>query len=271
MILAPTPQRTDAPVVAYRVFRVRSGRLTSATRGDVWTAALHEATCSAAKHPAPASGCHCGIHAFGSLATALRYSGRRWRMWPGLTTSTVIGAVLLWSGPGRPIVGGELARSSGVRTSRRALQYRAPYGQLVALLDSPAARRAGARLGVPVLPARDAAGRPAFEHRAREHGTELEAQLADAAAATAPASSNPLVNAIARQRGAWHVALVLGLALGLALLTAARLSWLVLRPTLRVAWWLAWWGGRLGWALFVAVLLIAISIVLPTGRAGGQR
>jgi hypothetical protein len=271
VILAPTPQRTDAPVVAYRVFRVRTGgKLTSATRGDLWTTKLHEATCAEANHPAPQFGCHCGIHAFGSLATAERYSGRRWLKWPGLTSSTVIGAVLLYSAPGRPIVGGELARRSGVRTGRGALQYRAPYGQLVALLDSPAARRAGERLGVPVLPKRDAAGRPAFERFAREHGTELEAQPPDAAPTRSPtpATFHPLVNAIRRQRGRWHVALVVGLALALAVLVAGRLSWLVARPTLRVAWWLAWWGGRLALAVGLFCLLLPLSFLglLPERR-----
>src|SRR5260221_5204623 len=62
---AAAPQRTDTPVVAYRAFRWRRGRLVSATRGDRWTAELHEATCRvAASHPAPHPACHCGIHAF---------------------------------------------------------------------------------------------------------------------------------------------------------------------------------------------------------------
>jgi len=197
-------------------------------------------------------------------------------------SSTVPGAVLLYSAGGRSIVAGELATSSGVRTSRRALQYRAPYGRLIALLDSPAARPAGERLGVPVLPKRDDAGRPAFERFAREHGEELEGtgtrrppEAATAALTSSPAmrprpgpvTGRPIVRAIARQRGAWHVALVLGLALGLTLAAAGRLSWLVLRPTLRVSWWLTWWGLRVAVAVVVFCVLLTFSFLgLDSGR-----
>jgi hypothetical protein len=279
VIKAPPPQRADTPVGAYRVFRVHGGKLTSATHGDEWTADLHEATCGLGQgHQAPHFGCHCGIHAFGSLATAEAYSRRRWRLWPGLSSSTVIGAVLLWSGPSRPIVGGELSSRSRVRTGRRPLQYRAPYAQLIALVDDgETARRVAARLAVPAIPKLDAAGRPAFERFVREHGTELEA-VAETAAPQRPTPAAPpmrpvadqrrpgflssLAGTIARQRGRRrHAPLVAGLAVGLVLLVAARLSWLVLRPTLRASWWLTWWGLRVGWALFVFVLLVAISFL----------
>jgi hypothetical protein len=278
VIKAPTPQRTDTAVVAYRVFRVRAGaKLTSATHADVWTADLHEATCSLGQpHQAPHFGCHCGIHAFGSLATAERYSTRRWRLWPGLSSSTVIGAVLLWSGPSRPIVGGELAASSRVRTGRRPLQYRAPYAQLIALMDDgETSRRVAGRLAVPALPKLDAAGRPAFERFVREHGTELEAvaetaprRPTPAAPAMRPAADqrpgilSSLAGAIARQRGRRrHAPLVVGLALGLVLLAAGRLSWLVLRPTLRASWWLTWWGLRVGLAVLLFCVLLPLSFL----------
>jgi hypothetical protein len=275
VIRAAAPQRTDTPVVAYRAFRWRRGRLVSATRGDRWTAELHEATCrAAAGHPAPHPACHCGIHAFGSLATAERYGGRRWRLWPGLFTRTVIGAVLLYSGHGRPLIAGELTRSSGVLgfDGRRALQYRAPYGQLVALLaDGAAAQQAAAAVGVPVLPKRDAAGRPAFERFAREHGTELEAETpaTRSSASAAPVAPWRVVKFIRRRRGRVNGGLVVTLAAALIVLAAARLSWLVLRPALRVAWWLAWWGLRLLAAVALFCVLLALSFLglLPESSA----
>jgi hypothetical protein len=275
-VIAANPQRTAAPVVSYRCFRWRFGKLVSATTGDVWTAQLQQASCRWARHPAPQFDCTCGIHAFGSLATAERLARGRWWKWPGLFTGTVIGAVLLWSEQGRPLVAGELALRSGVRGWRPTLQYRAPCARLVALLDDgPAARRAAATLGVPALPRRDEAGRPVFERFAREHGEELEAPAAasvrPAVSPLAATGAHPIVRRIASQRGAWHGALVLGLALVLAVVAAVRLSWLVLKPALRVTWWLAWWSARLGWAVFVFVLLLALSIVLPMGQPGGQR
>jgi hypothetical protein len=263
VIRAPRPQRTGEPVIGYRCYRADGlGRLQSTTRGDLWTADVHEATCELASHPAPGRGCECGIHALGSLATARRYAERRWLLWPGLTTSTVIGAVRLQSGPGRPILAGELAASSGIRGGRRSLQYRAPYAELLALLDDgAAARRAGGRLGLPVLAERDAGGRPLFEAYAREHGVQLEAEAATPPDRRPPAAAG---SATSPSAGGRPVAWVLALAVGLVLLATARLlgalGWAAARLAGRLAWWLSWWGLRVLWAALPWGLWLALVI-----------
>jgi hypothetical protein len=122
------------------------------------------------RHPAPAANCRCGLYAYDSLSTALAYVGSaRWATFPwrpGSNNLFVLGAVLLWGTPGRPVQVGDLADGAGP-----GLRFRAPYARVLALLDpgrpDDTAHELGAAFGLPVLPALG------LELYAREHGARL--------------------------------------------------------------------------------------------------
>jgi hypothetical protein len=96
------------------------------------------------------------------LVVALWWLVQEWRT-PPQTGGRVLGAVQLWGERGRPVMVGELMDGRG-------LQYRAPYGRVVALADGRLARKIAPRLGVPLVAAR------ALELYAREFGDQLHSE-----------------------------------------------------------------------------------------------
>jgi len=164
-VTAPTLER---PLTGYRWWVVKRrvlpwGWSIRASGSDtVWPSAQLEARCldPTTRHAAPSRSCRCGLYAVDSVATAERYrrSHHGWRARLA-GEEVVLGAVHLWSAPGRPVIVGELR-------GRPGFQFRAPFARIVALADSPAARRVGPELQVPVV-------RPDYlEAFAREMGGE---------------------------------------------------------------------------------------------------
>jgi hypothetical protein len=222
-------ESTNAPIVGYRSWVADHGRLRSATSDDYWAAGVNEARCGDDEpHRAPELACCCGIHVCDSHATALRYVERRQRWRPWLWgDELVVGAVLLWGAPGRPVIVGELRPD---RRGRTGLQYRAPYARILALADGPCAASAGHSLGVPVV-------RPDYlEAFAREVGG---VQLRPPAAAAAAPRPRP---ALRRRLG--------------------PLSLVALRGLGRLAWWLARWSVRIGWWLFCRTVRLAVQVLI---------
>jgi hypothetical protein len=120
-------------------------------------------------HEAPASHCKCGLYAYDSLSSAHEYArSERWpNLWqPGPDNLIVLGAVVLWGAPGRPVRVGELAAGCP-----DGLRYRAPFARVLALMgpehSGDIAHQVGEELGLPVVPERW------LEPYAREHGEQL--------------------------------------------------------------------------------------------------
>lgn len=252
--------RTQGPVLAFRAWNVRRGRLWSTAAEQEWTTGVADAQCPI-RHPrrmphlAPAPGCRCGIQAVDSLATLDR--AMRWLDWGRklFAGNRVTGAVLIWGSPGRPVIAGELRWGSG-------LQFRAPHARIVALADSRLARRMGKRLGVPVVP------RAGLEVFAREisGGTQLRAKN------PAVESPEPVRQPVAEPAGEPTVPQALAvLAKGLG-----RLLWAIVRAIAVVLWtllkglgWsLAWLAPRVASnpggavASLVAVVVVALTLLL---------
>jgi hypothetical protein len=257
--------------VGFRAFRERGGELYSLTpvaRGrERWPAAgIVDAACERpmpglVPHRAPAAGCRCGVYAVDSLATLRRTLAHFWFWWLRAGGNVVIAAVLIWSSPGRRVIVGELRGTPG-------LQYRAPHMKVLALADSPAARRVAARRSVPVL------ALAGLELYAREHGMQLrpggagrQPETPGPAASARPALVARLIERLgrwARPRAprAWTIALLVGL----PLVASVHLSvFMVGRVLLALAWLLP----RLLYGLLQAVthpvetvLLAVVGVVL---------
>lgn len=162
MIAEPGLQ-TSAPVVAFRAFRVRGGRLctlTSWQRGDhqEWPVrGVVDARCDhprrkrAVPHLAPNRDCRCGVYAASDLATL----DRELRKFP--FARVVVAAVQVWGAPGRPVIVGEVKGAPG-------LQFRAPHMSVMFLVDSRRARRVARKLELSTVP------RATAEVVARERG-----------------------------------------------------------------------------------------------------
>jgi hypothetical protein len=255
-------ERTSAPLVAFRAWRVtRRGRFNSLVAGEHWPASgIAEAGClqpapGMVSHQAPVGGCRCGLYAVDSLATLRRYLRRHLRWRPRLLDDVVIGAVQLWGGRGRPVIVGELR-------GRPGLQFRAPFGRVLALAEGPRARRAGELLGVPVVAA------DLLEAVGREYGgVQLRPPAATGRALQARSE---------RSRVAAEGLARLTVIAGRGLRLARRHGWPLLRVLLwgllRLTWFLAVWTLRIAWAvlrvglrLYLALLLLALCLV-PGGE-----
>lgn len=165
----------DRPLVGFRTWlidRAVPTKLLAVTWYTPWSE-VNEAVCAYRhvrwqpelyQHPAPAPNCTCGLYAYDSLATATAHVDHPRR--PSGYVS-VLGAVLLWGAPGRPVRMGELVDGGGLR-------YRAPFARVLALLDAgppTAAVRAVAEAhAIPLLPA------TGLELYAREHGVRRRAE-----------------------------------------------------------------------------------------------
>jgi hypothetical protein len=242
------PASIDRTLVGFRIFRERRGELHSLTpaaggrerwpAGGIVNAACEQPARGQVPHLAPANGCRCGVYAVDSMATLRRTLSHFWFWRLRAAGNTVTAAVQVWGSPGRPVIVGELRGAPGY-------QYRAPHMRVLALADSPAARRVARRHGMPVLPA---AG---LEPYAREHGTQMRPGRTErkAVAATArPVAARArfggsLIAAVgkwARPRAprAWTI----GLAVLLTLVASARLvlfvGWTALLVTASVLRWL---------------------------------
>lgn len=250
--------RTPAPVIGYRAFVARRRGLRSLAFGlDYWPAEGREAFCAetgrgSMAHTAPAPGCSCGLYALSSIAGARRYARefRRWR--PSLLGRPVLAAVLLWSAPGRPMIVGELA-------DRPGLQYRAPYGRVLALADDGRhARRAAARLGLPVV-------RPDYLSALSAEIAGNAVHLADPRAGADAVRSARRFAARTRPQAALALPALAGLALW-SLLWLARAVWWALPVLGRLAVLGLYLLARLGWLvlrLVFLVLLVMVDAVLP--------
>ncbi len=162
---------------------------------------------------------------------------RLWLWRPGVG-DLVVGAVALWSAPGVPVQVGELAGRAG-------LQYRAAHATVLALVDSPAARRVGERLGVPVV------APDAIEMYAREYGEQLRPPVVASTSSGARTAGRLLLRALAL---AWA-----------ALCLLVRIGWPVLRFLVRFVWMCCWWLAR-------ALLVLTLGLILAAlgGPASGR-
>jgi hypothetical protein len=176
MVAAPGIN-TQEPVVGFRAYRARAGRLYSLS-GELseWLpGATVDARCEVpgnrVPHQAPARGCHCGAYAVDSLATLDRYLDHHLGWKPWRRGEIVLAAVQLWGAPGRRVIVGEAKRGRG-------LAIRAPHMRILALASSRKAERVARATGLPVvarehleLVARDRGGvqlRPAERQRGRQ-------------------------------------------------------------------------------------------------------
>jgi hypothetical protein len=220
--------RTSEPVIGYRAWRVRGGRLCALTgeSAQEWLpGAIVDARCDEpgrrVPHLAPARGCGCGAYAVDSLATMQRVLGR---IVGRRRRDVVVGAVQMWGAPGRPVIVGELRGQPG-------LQMRAPHMRVVALVESRRALRLGRELGVAVI---------APEHLER-HATEHGVQLRPAGRRREAAASSWIdwSDLVWLGRALWwclrHLAPPVLLC---SLHLVAVPTWWALRLGLRAAWWL---------------------------------
>jgi len=279
--------RLEHPLRAYRAFREAGGDLYSLTSGtyaiERWPvtgivdAVCNQTVAGQVPHLAPVLECECGVHAVDSLATleeAVRVARRGW----GVKGDIVLAAVLLWSVPGRNVIVKELTKGG--------YEFRAPRMQIVALADSPAARRvAGRHPNVWVMPP------GGLESYAREHGTQRIMAPAGASRPSAvvaprvtPTTSEPqgpsLVERLVRRacaRRPWVGTVILAVLRGLwaTLRLVATALWKVMRAVgVGLAWFLPRAGRSLVWAamnpasavcLGVTVLACAAALLVWAG------
>lgn len=146
-------QRTEAPVIGYRWWRVTLfGNLRAAGPSVRWpnSSGVMEALCAHERHHrAPAADCSCGIAACNDLETARRLlrHWHRWLPWTRLQRH-VLGAVLVWGDTGRPVIVGEVRPDL---YGRAGLQFRAPFARIVALSGGRRVARLARKLGVPIV------------------------------------------------------------------------------------------------------------------------
>jgi hypothetical protein len=275
-VVSREPAAIDRTIVAFRAFRERRGELYSLTpaaggrerwpvRGIV-NAACESPLPGQVRHLAPAAGCRCGVYAVDSLATLQRTLAHLWFWLLRAGGRIVTAAVLVWSSPGRPVIVGELRGAPGY-------QYRAPHMRVLALADSPAARRVAERHQMLVLPV---AG---LETYAREHGVQLrpgrgEPRAARVAPASAPVPAwigERLIESLGRRLRpraprTWTVGLAVALTLMASVHLSAAVAWRALRLTASVLGWLV---PRLMHGLVLAlinpieaVLTVVVGLVL---------
>jgi hypothetical protein len=123
-----------APVVAFRLWRLRDGTLHSAWAPDAWPSATMTARCHAGAAP-PHDRCTCGVHAWHSQVPFTATNPVR---------DLVAGAVVVW---GRVAV-----HDTGLRAQHaRIVALARPLGRR----KRAAVEEVAARLGVPVVAHRD--------------------------------------------------------------------------------------------------------------------
>ncbi len=236
-MIGALPARTSAPLIGFRAWRATRRGLRSLTSADLWPVGQVVTARCVDGHAAPTPGCRCGLQAVGDLATVRRVIRRLWLWRPGVG-DLVVGAVALWGAPGVPVQVGELA-------GRPGFQYRAPHGAVLALVDSPAARRVGARFGVPVVASE------AIEMYAREFGEQLRPAAVASPGSRSQSAAVALVRALAL---AWAAVCLL-----------VRIGWPVFRFLVRVVWMCCWWLAR-------ALLMLTLGLILAAlgGPASGR-
>src|SRR6266536_1823295 len=216
-MIGALPARTSAPLIGFRAWRATRRGLRSLTSADLWPVGQVVTARCVDGHAAPTPGCRCGLQAVGDLATVRRVIRRLW----------------LW----RPGVGDLVVRPG--------FQYRAPHGAVLALVDSPAARRVGARFGVPVVASE------AIEMYAREFGEQLRPAAVASPGSRSQSAAVALVRALAL---AWAAVCLL-----------VRIGWPVFRFLVRVVWMCCWWLAR-------ALLMLTLGLILAAlgGPASGR-
>jgi hypothetical protein len=141
----------DRPVLTWRAFEARSGRLYSLTAGrnSRWGSGVKTARCGqpapkGKEHQAPGRDCDCGIYGVSSLALARRAAKYtlQWPWHPIRWNRVVYGLVLLWGGDFDPVA---------FDAVQGGIQARAPFGQVMALVQSPRSALVAERLGLRLI------------------------------------------------------------------------------------------------------------------------